>query len=146
MTWVFNNMNKEKGQTLVEIIAAIGVVIILVTGLLVGAIASLKSVQFGKAKSVALHYAQEAMENARNIRNNNWSDFFAYGSPSGKTWCLNKNGTWSQGGPCPINIDGVYTRTVTFTWQDPTMNVDVTVSWQGGQYQVNLSTYFTQWK
>ncbi len=147
MIWVFNNMKNERGQTLVEIVAAIGVVVILLTGLLAGAIGSLKAAQYGKAKSLAVQYGQNAMETVRNIRNNSWSDFFAYGSVSGTTWCLDKAGTWTETGTtCPPNIDTIFTRTVVFTWQDPNMVVDVTVSWQAGAYKVDLSTYFTEWR
>lgn len=146
----FNNMRRQKGQTLVEIVAAIGVVLLLLTGLLAGAVASLKAAQLGKTKSLAVHWGQEAMEIVRNKRNNSWSDFFTY---AGKTWCLDKAGTWTEmAAICPVNIDSVYTRTVVFTWHpdlnpnNEKMGVDVSVSWQGGKYTVNLSTYFTQWR
>lgn len=133
-------MKKQTGQTLVEIVAAIGVVVLLLTGLLAGAIASLRAAQYSKSKSLAVHYGQEAMETVRNMRNNSWNDFSTYAD---KTYCLDKAGAFKEPNTCLL-IDNTYTRNVVFTWNDPIMKVDVTVSWQGGS--IDLSTYFTQWK
>lgn len=138
-----------RGQTLVEVIVAIGVVVLLVTGLIVGTSVTLKASQYGKTRSLAVKYAQEAVELARNIRDNGWSTFLAYGGVVPVSWCLNKSGVWTaMSGSCPLNIDNFYTRTVTFTWNDPRMKVDVQVSWTDGvkTYTTPLSTYVTQWR
>jgi len=135
-----------RGQTLAEVVVAIGIVVLLMTGLVVGTSVTLKASQYGKARSQAVQYAQEAMEMVRNIRDSGWSNIFIY---SGTTQCLNKAGQWSvKFGSCGYNIDSFYAREVTFSWIDPKMKVDVVVSWTDGNktYTVPITTYFTQWK
>lgn len=145
-------MHDQRGQTLVEVIVAIGVVVLLVTGLIVSTSVTLKASQYGKMRSIGTQYAQEAVEATRNLRDSGWSSFFAiYGNNgvSPKSWCLSKNGEWTEmSGTCLANIDSFYTRVVTFTWDDPRMKVDIEVSWiDGGKtYSSKLSTFFTQWK
>ncbi|MBI3342611.1 hypothetical protein HY032_00445 [Candidatus Gottesmanbacteria bacterium] len=137
------------GQTLAEVVVAIGVVVLLVTGLVVGTSVSLKASQYGKARSQAVQYAQEAVEVSRKLRDSGWINFSAYGDVTPKPWCLDKAGVWTaMSGACSTNIDSYYTRQVTFTWDDPRMKTDVVVSWTDGNksYTVPISTYFTQWK
>lgn len=148
-------VNYQSGQTLVEVIVAIGVVVLLVTGLIVSTSVTLKASQYGKMRSLGTQYANEAVEAARNLRDSGWSTFFTtYG---GFSWCLNKAGEWSKmvGASCIPNIDSYYTRVVTFTWHDDPlisnderMQVDVAVTWVDGAktYSATLSTYLTQWK
>lgn len=139
----------SRGQTLVEVIVAIGVVVLLVTGLIVSTSVSLKASQYGKMRSLGIQYAQEAVEATRNLRDSGWNTFAVYGGVTPISWCLNKAGEWTQMiGACSSNIDNFYTRVVTFTWNDPRMKVDVFVTWVDGAktYTSSLSTYFTQWK
>ena len=138
-----------RGQTLAEVVVAIGVVVLLVTGLVVGTSVTLKASQYGKARSQAVQYAQEAIEIVRNVRDNGWTTFAAYGGVSPISWCLDKDGVWTaMVDSCSPNIDNFYTRKVTVTWIDPKMKVDVVVSWTDGNktYTVPITTYFTQWK
>ncbi len=139
----------QSGQTLAEVVVAIGVVVLLVTGLIFGTSVTLKASQYGKARSQAVQYAQEAVEIARGLRDSGWTTFLAYGDVAPRTWCLSKAGVWTaMSGACTANIDSVYTRTVTFTWIDPNMKGDIVVSWADGNktYTVPITTYFTQWK
>lgn len=138
----------QRGQSLVEVVVAVGVVILLVTGLIVGTTTSLKGSEFSTYKSRALKYTQEAMEVIRNMRDQSWASLAA---KSG-VWCLDKTGIWSQaqGATCSVNIDGFFTRSVTFTWDgvNNRMKVDVEVTWEdsGGTHTSTLTTYFTQWR
>ncbi len=137
------------GQTLVEVVVAIGVVVLLVTGLIVSTSVSLKASQYGKMRSLSTQYAQEAIEATRNLKDSGWSTFSGYGAVQPISWCFNKAGDWTQMvGACSPNIDNFYTRVVTFTWDDPRMKVDVVVAWVDGAktYSSTLSTFFTQWK
>lgn len=143
----------QNGQTLAEVVVAIGVVVLLVTGLIIGTSVTLKASQYGKARSQAAQYAQEAVEMARALRDSSWTTFFSY---SGTSQCLSKTGEWTtMSVSCPFDIDAMYARTVTFTWRDDLsvtnderMKVDVVVSWTDGAkaYTAPLTTYFTQWK
>lgn len=139
----------SRGQTLAEVVVAIGVVVLLVTGLVVGTSVTLKASQYGKARSQAVQYAQEAIEIARNVRDSGWTTFAAYGGVSPVFWCLDKSGVWTaMSDSCSPNIDNFYTRQVTVTWIDPKMKVEVQVSWTDGNktYTVPVTTYFTQWQ
>lgn len=140
------NIHYQSGQTLVEVIVAISVVVLLVMGLIVSTSVSLKASQYGKMRSLGTQYANEAIEATRNLRDSGWSTFLLYG---GTSQCLNKAGTWAlMVVACAPNIDSFYTRVVTFTWDYPRMKVDVAVTWVDGAktYSATLSTYFTQWK
>ncbi|MEK9143595.1 MAG: prepilin-type N-terminal cleavage/methylation domain-containing protein [Patescibacteria group bacterium] len=142
-------MHDQRGQTLVEVIVAIGVVVLLVTGLIVSTSVSLKASQYGKMRSLGTQYANEAIEVTRNLRDSGWSTFAVYGGVTPISWCLDKAGVWTQmAGTCSPNIDNFYTRMVTFTWDDPRMKVDVAVTWVDGAktYSSLNSTFFTQWK
>lgn len=139
----------QNGQTLAEVVVAIGVVVLLVTGLVIGTSVTLKASQYGKARSQAVQYAQEAVEIARNVRDSGWTTFIAYGGVTPVSWCLDKSGVWTaMSDSCSPNIDNFYTRKVTVTWIDPKMKVEVQVSWTDGAktYSSLVSTFFTQWK
>ncbi|MBI2404697.1 hypothetical protein HYV22_00780 [Candidatus Gottesmanbacteria bacterium] len=138
----------NRGQSLIEVVVAVGVVILLVTGLIVGSTTSIKGSEFSTYKSRGLKYAQEAMETTRNMRDTSWASL---ATKSG-LWCLDKAGTWSQpqGPSCDVNMDDFYTRSVTFAWEEGNtrMKVEAIVTWQdsGGTHTSTLTTYFTQWR
>lgn len=138
---------KQGGQSLIEVVVAIGVVVVLVTGLVVGTTSALKAGQYTRTKSQAIKYSQEGMELARQLRNDSWA---AFAAKSG-LWCLNKAGSWTQSaGTCAVNIDNIFTRGVTFEWiaAKSLMKVTVDVSWtdSGGSHNSPLVSYFSQWK
>ncbi len=138
--------SNRKGQSLVEVVVVIGMVILLVGGLVVGTTTALRSSEHGRLRSQSVKYAQEGVEYARDLRNFSWEEFQA------KTgvWCLDKDGalTESQSSICPVNIDNALTRSLTFAWSDPRMTVTVVVSWNdgSGDHASTLITYFTKWQ
>ncbi|MBI5614324.1 hypothetical protein HY947_05340 [Candidatus Gottesmanbacteria bacterium] len=135
----------NSGQTLVEIIVVVGVVVLLVTGLVIGTTASVRIGESGKTRSKAVKYAQEAIELVRAERDIRW---FSFVSRSG-LYCLDEANAWTQAvGSCPVNIGTTFSRAVDFSYADPRMTVTSTVSWQdsSGTKQTTLKTYFTQWK
>jgi Tfp pilus assembly protein PilV len=142
----------SRGQTLLELVIAMGVVAVIVTGLVVASTASLRYSQDSRLRSGGVKYAQEAIEVVRQIRDTQpWTTFEAYSTGTSKTWCLSSAGVFSDqgGGECPlISVGSPFTRSVTFTWNDPIMEVTSEVRWQVGSTQAStqLKTYFTQWK
>ncbi len=138
----------QKGQTLVEAVVVIGVVVLLVTGLIAGTTAALRSAQSGRTRTQAISLAQEGMEIVRGVRDSNWTTFQAYAG----LYCVGSDHALALGvGSCNPNIEtseATFTRSVTFNWQDPKMVVTVSVSYTEGEGQkdVTLTTYFTQWK
>jgi type II secretory pathway pseudopilin PulG len=148
---VFNTMKKNSlsaGQTLVEAVVVVGVVVLLVTGLIAGTTASLRSAQSGRTRTQAVSLAQEGIEIARGLRDENWNAFEAYTG----SYCLGDDRVLTiSGGTCAPNIttpEGTLSREITFDWQDPKMIITVVVSYLEGEStrDVTLTTYFTQWK
>jgi Tfp pilus assembly protein PilV len=144
-------MKKEsqRGQTLLELIISIGVVVFVMLGLVVAVTSSLRFSQASRNRSRAVKYAQEAIEITRQLRDANlWDTFLGYTNMTSKVWCLSKERVWTvEDGNC-TPLDGVYTRNVTLTWDDPRVIVNVDVSWQDGSRVLHsrLDTYLTQWK
>lgn len=141
----------KRGQTLLELVIAVGVVAVIVTGLVVAATAALRFGQESRTRTTAVKYAQEAIERARQIRDSQSTDtFLSYSGTGQKSWCLSQDGTWSEmATECPpIQAQSPYARKVTFTWADPTMTVTSNVTWQVGSQisETELSTYLTLWR
>ena len=145
------DFNKSSGQTLLELVIAIGVVAVIVTGLMVAATASLRYSQDSRMRSSGVKLAQEGIELSRQLRDSvSWTVFSDYSGSGTKVWCLDSTGTFiPQDGVCPvIGSNSPYTRSVTFTWNDPIMTIVSLVTWQVGSIQAStqLQTYLTQWK
>lgn len=137
----------QKGQTLLELVIAIGVVAIIITGLVIAATSSLRYGQESRLRSTAVKYAQEGLELARQIRDTQPpATFLSYAG----VHCLDYQGNWTDGssGCGPIQSGSPFTRIVTFAWADPTMTVTSEVRWSlgGTQTSTQLQTYLTQWR
>jgi Tfp pilus assembly protein PilV len=137
----------ECGQSLVEMIVVIGMVVLLTTGIIAGTTASLSRTETSRVRSVALSHAQAGIELTRAMRDNGWAAFAAKGSRP-TTYCV---GDFTTVAPCPVNIDSKFTRSVTLeltTIGSPptsTMKVTSQVVWDPSN-AVQLTTYLTQWK
>ncbi|MBI5448717.1 hypothetical protein HY948_00125 [Candidatus Gottesmanbacteria bacterium] len=146
MIWDFYKTSGQSGQSLVEAVVVIGVVTVLVTGIIVGTTASLRNINEGKTRSLALKYSQEGIEYARNLRNIGWTGF----AEKSGVYCLDKTNvlTASANSVCPVNVDSIYIRSLTFTWVDPVMNVASKVAWDDGrgEHKSELTTNFTRWR
>lgn len=138
----------SRGQTLVEAVVVIGIVALLVTGLISGTTASLKTAQSGRVRSQAVSLAQEGLEYARTIRDQKWNTLLSYSG----TYCMgNDNVLVPAGGSCGVNVtvtENSFSRSISFSWQDPKMVITSQVSYIEGQLtkDVTLVTYLTQWK
>jgi Tfp pilus assembly protein PilV len=152
---------RRRGQSLIEAIVTVGVVVLIVTGLIVSANFSLTYSSMNKKRTKALSYANEALEVARSQRMQDWNAFPAPGT----SYCLGKNATSfttsAPAGGCPLDIDTMYSRTVDFSVETGTGGVGlpctdstecrkvvVTVGWMENSKTrfVTLSTYITNWK
>lgn len=137
-----------RGVSLIESVVTLGVVMLLITGLVVGMTASLQNAQGSKSRALAVQYAQEALEIMRQERDTNWATFAARGGQI--NYCMGGTGqlTTPVDGVCPV-FAGTFSRKMTFTLTDPKeMNVVVIVSWTEGNStkNVTLQTKYTQWK
>jgi len=138
----------SRGQTLVEAVVVVGMVMLLVTGLIAGTTASLKTARTGRSRSMATKLAQDGIEYIRSLRDTSWNTLFAYSG----SFCMDSNNVIYSADvngcdPITTSVD-TFTRTVDFNWQDPKMRVTVHVSFLDGAdvRTVDLETYFTDWK
>ncbi len=145
-------MVKQQGQTLVEMIVIVGVIVLLATGIVAGTTASLSRSEVLRVRSEALSHAQVGVELARGLRDAGWSAFEAMGSSGGTLYCVGSGGAFVQA-TCAPNIDNKFTRTVTLQTTMvpgvPTMKVTSDVKWGDTTNPLNavqLITYLTQWK
>jgi len=129
-------MIKEKGQTLVEALIALGVAITIISAIVVSVISSLSNAQFTKNQNLANHYAAEGMEIVRSIRNSSWPSFIALSSTY---YCLSQDSKTlllKGASGCGQNV-GIFVREVNIEHNSPscvgTSRITVYVSWSDGK-------------
>lgn len=66
-------LSPEGGQSLLEIVIAIGLALIISTGLVITTVNGLKNSQFSKNQAQATKYAQEAIDQIRTIRDRDYA-------------------------------------------------------------------------
>jgi type II secretory pathway pseudopilin PulG len=142
--------HSAQGQSLIEVVVAIAVVILIVSGLIIAVISSLRSAQSSKARSVSTKLTQDGIESIRNLRDSGWATFISKSSAT--SWCLGTDGLLTDHPPCPQNIvtGGItFIRTVLIadTGGDQA-TVTVTVTWTEGQTAKNstVTTVLTKWR
>lgn len=127
---------ESAGVSLLEVIIAMAISIVLVSGLVFGVTNSIKNSQFSRNQALATKFSQEAMEKIRGYRDQN-------------TWVTFTSGCagYNMGA-----VSAQFTRIKTCSLLDPNkMQVTVTVSWTDpmGTHQSQLSSYFSNqnlWK
>jgi hypothetical protein len=144
----------KSGQSLVEAVVAVGMVILLVTGLVSATTSTLRFGQMSKDRTQALQYAKEGLEIVRIIKEANWNDIPLVT----QTHCLSKGQQTLGGevlGECPHDIDGKFSRTLTFSDDgshciaaESCRKVTMTVGWEetGVDRIVTLTSYITNWR
>lgn len=120
------------GQTLIEVLVALGIVSVIVTALVSIVVTSMSNAQLSKNQNQALQYSQEGMEVVRGLRDSDYVAFRNYNS----TFCLGK-GSVVLGADCVNpNIDNFFLRKVTIVQSGCSPNVArvlVNVSWADGK-------------
>lgn len=153
-------MLNERGQSLFEVVVAIGLSALILTGVASLAAGSVRNSSFSRNNAQATKFAQDQIEWLRGRRDAGWNAF----TPSLNSGC---SGTFSLGGNCPIT-GTMFTRTATFTCSffnagtggtsivgcgsggDSINIVDVAVAvnWSDAQgtHSVRSNTRFTNWR
>ena len=145
-----DNFLFSKGQSLFEVVAALGVVTVIIVALVALASNSIHNSNFSKDKALATRYSQEATEWLRGERDTNW-DIFATKALT-PTWCLPSLSWMSASvGTCDEEYiaNTRFQREVTFNVTDTkTIEVSVIVSWEDskGTHQVASATTLTDWR
>lgn len=103
-------MNTQKGQTLIEVIVALGAAVIVITAITVVVINALSNVQFSKNQNSATQYAQEGLEIVRRLRDTNYPALVALDG----VHCVGEEQNWVSGiATCETrNIESTYVRQI----------------------------------
>jgi hypothetical protein len=123
---------KNSGQSLVEVIIAVGAMSLLMVALLALVSLSIRSNRLSQSRAEAVALAEEGIELMRAYRDLSWTDLY---DKDGNNYGLEKNWTVeSDFVSCPVinNIDDFFIRCVDISNIGGTINIKVTVSWQEG--------------
>lgn len=158
----------SKGQSLFELIFAIAIATIILTGIVSLASVSVRNSTSSRDNALANRYAQEAIEWLRLQRDAvDWTTFSGYAGATNKDWCLKvsppaggfdeasggaKEGACSTGDE--INSNTIYLRDINLALIDVDgtlgdgVEAVVTVSWADSQgtHSVTQATKFTDWQ
>lgn len=91
---MLNNI-KEKGQTLIEALVALGAAVLVLSAITVVVISAINNSQYTKNQNLATQYAQQGVEIMRQISQSDWETFSLYNA---SRYCLAQNDTV----PCPL--------------------------------------------
>jgi len=124
-------IKKESGQSLLEMLIALAVMVLVILALVVVTTISVRNADFSRRQILATQYAQASIEEARSLRETQPKDtFFSSGSCTG------------------TDLVSTFSRTRTCTFDgDKTMTVAVVVTWTDakGDHQSQLTTRLTKW-
>lgn len=125
-------MRKDEGQSLIEVLVALAVMVVVILALVRVTTVSIKNATFAKNRALATKYAQEWIEETRKERDES-TNFF-------DSACASQT---DNPGP-----SGIFSRVRTCTLDGDTTTVVVTVSWaEGGvSHKSELVTHLTKWK
>ena len=126
-------MKKNQGQSLVEMVIAIGVVLIVIVALVAVTTISVRNASFSRNQVLATRYAQEAIEKIREYR----------ASVDWNTFTLN-----CQNPPNLSSISSFFSRTITCEDNGDSRKITVTILWTDakGTHKSELITRLTKWK
>lgn len=138
----------SNGQSLVEVLASLGMVILIVAALVNLVTASLRSSNYAKTASQANKFAQEAIEWTRSLRDRaaDWDSFKA--SVLGIR-CLTNITSWpTSSAACGENDfvgTTIFKREALISEDGAKLNVKITVKWkdQVGEHKSQVETIFT---
>jgi type II secretory pathway pseudopilin PulG len=128
-------LSSQKGQTLIEMMIALSIVVLVLLALITLITVSLRNASFSKNHSLATQYAQEALEEVRALRDQEgWEDF--------------EDACDENFSSLLTPLPSMFNRTIDCEGSVNSKTVTATVSWTDGTGTHNsvLTTHFTQWK
>ena len=154
-----NNQTQNKyssGQTLFELVVALGIGILMITAVVVLVTGSVKNSSFSQNNAMATRFAQEGLEWAKGEKEESWSSIFDKSSiGNGTSYCL-QTLSWSNGSSnCTQIANTVLTRTITMKKLDTdnngeyeTIQATSSVTWADSNqtHDITLDTQFTDWR
>jgi Tfp pilus assembly protein PilV len=151
---MFDKSKSSLGQSLIEVLAALAIILLVIVALIRATTISMKSSDFSKTQVLATSYAQEAIEWVRAERDRDWDNI---ADRAGSTFCLNSESLsdWPSSSLCSgdeeYGLAGRFKREVTLTavgGEGNRVEVKVILSWQdaSGEHQSQLTTYLSNWR
>jgi len=154
-------MKVQKGQTLFEMVIALAVVVLVITGIVKAVTTAIKNSTFARNKSEATRYSQEALEWVKTERDKrSWSDFTSKVLSSKA--CIPSLSWPTQPSPCDAGLDSnkiqntIFFRNVTIQDTnnascdsgDTACNVTMEVFWLDADttHTSQLQTRVTNWR
>lgn len=135
----------EKGQSLVELIVAIGIFTAIATSMTYLVVDSFSTNRQGEELTRATALMNQGYEAAVSIRNQGWDSL-----TTGNHGIDDTGGTWVFSGSSNDDIDGKYDRVVNVTQIDEnTKKVTTTLTWEyiaGQETQIQSVAYLTSWQ
>lgn len=148
-----------KGQSLFEVVVAIGISALIITAIVALVTNSISNSSYSRNQSIATNDAQQLLEWLRGQRDSDIQSFLNHIDPSlgGSTVYCFKSLDWSKRTSCSgsqDNIPGtIFLREGVFTKVSPApdqtvFSVDITVTWNDsqGDHKVVNSTDFSDWR
>ena len=134
---------KEKGQSLIELLVAIGIFVTVVSVLIFLILDSYITGRLAEEITRANFFAEEGLEAVKSIRDNNFVNL-----TNGDHGLIISGGNWQFSGTSEI-INGKFTRIINVEEIDPNRKkVTSLVTWQFTEarpQEVMLVTYLTNW-
>lgn len=125
---------KEKGQSIFELVIALAVTVLIITGIVQVVTISIRNANFSKTQAEATRYAQQAAEWLRAERDNGWETFYSKAAIG--DWCL-KNLDWAGPGVCGTGdfiLQTSFLRSLKLISPDiKTVKAEIRVSWTDSQ-------------
>jgi type II secretory pathway pseudopilin PulG len=112
----------EEGQTLIEAVLAIGILVAVLPAIVLTATNVLNQAQYTRNKSLANSYAREGMSVVRAIKDTSWTDFTT-SYPASNKYCIDSDlqlnavamlYNCGSNASYAIGADGTFSREVTF--------------------------------
>lgn len=142
-------MKKNKGQSIFEVILALGLIALVLLSIVAVAGISVKNSSFSKNNTLAVRYSEEALEWIKQQKEENWTDF--YDNTQNSTWCL-RSLSWNIANECEYSHyipDTELKREVVFSNRLTTsVQATIKVYWTdaGGYHEAVSDTILTNWK
>jgi len=146
----------NKGQSLFEVIFALGIAAIILVAMASLATTSIRNSTFSKDSAAATQLASQTTEWLRSERDTSWTLFVARSTSLGKTWCLSTLAWPGSSGACGPQVTGtIFTRSVTLTSKDADTNpgddtvvADILVTWSDAQgtHDIKNQASYTDWR
>ncbi len=136
---------KNSGQSILEIIIAMGIMIIIVGSTVSALVGSFSVTRLGEEETKATLIASEGLSAVESIRNRSWGSL-----PDGNWGLENQSGIWQLSGTSDTDPTAKYTRVINIaTIDNDRKNITSTVSWNftpARQNQIVLTSSLTNWR